>query len=238
MKIVALSDIHGHLPNPKTFPECDVVCVCGDIVPLEYQNNTVQSSTWFVLEFNDWANKIPCKNVIFIAGNHDFFLERISDKGLVTPKDVMKTLFPGNLYSKTKLIYLCDNSVTIDGVKFYGTPWIADLPNWAFFKNEEDLTDAYDKIPKKVDVLLTHMPSILGDTGFVMQPGFNMYRQFGSEYLAKVILERDIKYALCGHVHSGSHTPYEIKEGGCKVVNVSLKDENYRVNYNVFEFEL
>lgn len=154
MKIVALSDIHGHLPNPKTFPECDVVCVCGDIVPLEYQNNTVQSSTWFVLEFNDWANKIPCKNVIFIAGNHDFFLERISDKGLVTPKDVMKTLFPGNLYSKTKLIYLCDNSVTIDGVKFYGTPWITDLPNWAFFKNEEDLTDAYDKIPKKVDVLL------------------------------------------------------------------------------------
>lgn len=238
MKIVALSDMHGHLPSPKIFPECDVVCVCGDIVPLEYQTDTVKSATWFVLEFNDWANKLHCKKVIFIAGNHDFFLERISDKGLATPKEVMKTLFPGNSYSKTKLIYLCDNSVTIDGVKFYGTPWIANLPRWAFFKNDEDLADVYDRIPHKVDVLLTHMPSFLGDTGLVMQHGYSMFRQFGNAYLAKVILERDIKYALCGHVHSGSHVPYETKEGGCKVVNVSLKDEDYRVNYNVFEFEL
>ena len=238
MKIVALSDIHGYLQSPDTFPECDVVCICGDIVPLRCQFDTDKSSNWLVTEFNDWANKLPCKKVIFIAGNHDFFLEKISDNGLVTPEDVMKTLFQEESYSKTKLIYLCDSGVTIDGVTFYGTPWVADLSSWAFYKNNKELAAAYDKIPN-VDVLLTHMPSILGDTGFVKQPGsFNMYRQFGSEYLAKVILERDIKYALCGHVHSGSHTPYETKEGGCKVVNVSILDEDYRINYDVFEFEL
>lgn len=238
MKIVALSDLHGHLPSAKNFPECDVVCVCGDIVPLEYQDDVIKSTTWFVLEFNDWANRLPCKKVVFVAGNHDFFLEKISGKGQLNAKQVMKTLFPGNSYSKTKLVYLCDNSVEIDGVRFYGTPWIADLARWAFFKNDEELSEAYDKIPRNVDVLLTHMPSLIGDTGTVMQyTGYNAYRQFGNAYLTKCIMERNIKWALCGHVHSGNHRVTDAGNG-CNVVNVSIKDEDYKVNYDIFQFEV
>ena len=36
MKICAISDIHGYLPKME---ECDVVCICGDILPLSIQHN-------------------------------------------------------------------------------------------------------------------------------------------------------------------------------------------------------
>ena len=36
LKITAISDIHGDLP---IIDPCDVLCICGDIVPLEIQRN-------------------------------------------------------------------------------------------------------------------------------------------------------------------------------------------------------
>lgn len=55
--------------------------------------------------------------------------------------------------------------------------------------------------------------------------------------LADTIVDKDIKYALCGHVHSGNHKPEPF--GGVRnVVNVSIKDENYMATYNAFCFEL
>ncbi len=69
MKIIAISDLHGYLPK---ISECDVVCICGDIIPLQYQNDTIKSISWFLLDFVPWANSINCDKVIFIAGNHKF----------------------------------------------------------------------------------------------------------------------------------------------------------------------
>lgn len=227
-----MSDLHGYLP--KEVPECDVVCICGDIVPLEYQNDYVQSIGWFHLDFLPWANNLPCKKVVFVAGNHDFFLEQLSDYERRTPSHIMKKLLPGSHKGASKLVYLCDNSVEIDGVRFYGAPWVKDLSNWAFYKSDADIKEKFNKIPKKFDVLLTHMPSTLADTGNVLQGYYGFY---GCYELEEAILKRDIKYALCGHVHTGNHRPTEVANG-CKVVNVSLKDEDYKVNYPIFEFEI
>ena len=251
MKVVAISDLHGDLI--KNIPSCDVVCICGDICPLDIQNNTYKCVSWFCLDFLPWTNSLPCKKVIFIAGNHDFFLQDIHKKhrrftydeseGLVeeftwqSPSGVMKNLLVGSHKGESKLIYLCDNSVEIEGKTFYGTPWVADLKNWAFYKDEEQLGITYGNIPKKVDVLMTHMPSVLNETGTVLQNGnYNTGARFGSIILGDIIEKRDIKYALCGHVHSGNHIPFECN--GTNVVNVSIKDENYKVNYTPFEFEI
>lgn len=234
MKVVALSDLHGYLPDPKKFPECDVVCICGDIVPLEYQTSLVQSVAWFGLEFVPWTDTLPCKKVIFIAGNHDFFLEELG-KGK-TPSKVLGSLLPGNNKGQHKIVYLCDNSIEFEGKVFYGTPWCPELYRWAFYKSSEDLTKAFENIPKKpVDVFMSHAPAAMGLVGHVLEN--NIMANYGCVELANVLEERpNVRYAICGHVHSGMHRPEQI--GPTTYVNVSIKDESYRPTYNLFSFNI
>ena len=77
MIIVPVSDLHGYLPDSESIPECDVVTISGDFVPLEYQNDDVASIAWFCLEFVPWTDALRCKKAILVAGNHDFFMEHI-----------------------------------------------------------------------------------------------------------------------------------------------------------------
>ena len=72
MKICGISDIHGDL-SVKIQP-CDVLCICGDIVPLEVQVNSKKSKRWLKELFIPWCSKQPCKKVLVVGGNHDFFL--------------------------------------------------------------------------------------------------------------------------------------------------------------------
>ena len=246
LKIVAISDIHGMLPE---LPECDVVCCAGDISPLEYQTDQTQMLGWFYLVFLPWVESLPCKKFIIVAGNHDFFLQNIHRRLIDesdgyrrytwrSASDVMKKLLPGNLRGKyNKLVYLCDSSYEYEGHRFYGTPWIGDLSNWAFYQDNDTLMEKYKNIPKQCDVIITHMPPKIEGLGEVIQGGcFNTGTDYGSPELAEVLKTRDFKYALCGHVHSGQHLPVELD--GKKLVNVSLKNEDYKENYYPFEFEI
>ena len=257
MKVVAISDLHGFLEKPEKMPNGDILCICGDIVPLEYQNDTIESIAWFCLEFVPWTDSLAYKKVIFIGGNHDFFLENIhmksyrdyveDDKGgrfetfykfENSPSRVLKKLLPGNNKGKHKLIYLCDNSVEIEGKHFYGTPWIADLKNWAFYLPEDELVKKWALIPSKLDVLMTHMPPKYHKVGEVTQKGkFNTGSDYGSESLATNIIARNIKFAISGHVHSGNHNLQE-STNGHYMVNVSVKNEDYEHRYNPLVFEI
>ena len=246
LKIVAISDIHGMLPELQ---ECDVVCCAGDISPLEYQSDQTQMLGWFYLVFLPWVESLPCKKFVMVAGNHDFFLQNIHRRLIDesdgyrrytwrSASDVMKKLLPGNLRSKyNKLIYLCDSSFEYEGKRFYGTPWIADLSRWAFYLDNDSLMEKYKNIPKKCDVIITHMPPKIEGLGEVIQGGcFNTGENYGSQELAEVLKTKDFKYALCGHVHSGQHLPVDLD--GKKLVNVSLKNEDYNEMYYPFCFEI
>ena len=234
MKITAISDLHGYLP--KDLPGGDVLCICGDIVPLDYQNDFTSSVAWFCLEFNRWANEQDYRKVVFIGGNHDFFLDKLSR--MHRPSSVLGKLLPGMEKSRSKLVYLCDNSFEFEGVRFYGTPWIAELSRWGFYAPDDELERIYSRIPLRCDVLLTHMPPLACDMGKVLQrANFNTGCDFGSKALADALGGRTIGYALCGHVHSGNHTPCRY-EGVEHLVNVSVKDENYKPYYPPFTFEI
>ena len=246
LKIVAISDIHGMLPE---LPECDVVCCAGDISPLEYQTDQTSMVSWFCLVFLPWVESLPCKKFVMISGNHDFFLQNIHRRLIDesdgyrrytwrSASDVMKKLLPGNLRGKyNKLVYLCDSSYEYEGHRFYGTPWIADLSRWAFYLDNDSLMEKYKNIPKKCDVIITHMPPKIDGLGEVIQGGcFNTGTDYGSPELAEVLKTRDFKYALCGHVHSGQHLPVDLD--GKKLVNVSLKNEDYNEMYYPFCFEI
>lgn len=246
MKIVPISDLHGYLPKPEEIPACDVVCICGDIVPLEYQNDDAASIAWFCLEFVPWTDKLDCKKVLLIAGNHDFFLEHVmlgpvredGTRKCRTASEVLKKLLPGNNKGKHKIVYLRDSSYELEGKRFYGTPWISGLPRWAFNQEEDELrSGAYAAIPKKLDVLLTHMPPAFGNTGTVLQAGsWNYGSDYSSKALADALLSREIRYTFCGHVHTGCHIlgGYGDETVERKIANVSVKDEDYKVQTYYF----
>ena len=60
MKIIAFSDNHGYLPKLEP---CDVVCICGDIIPLEIQRDIFMSWWWFNNKFKEWAEKLEKKGL-------------------------------------------------------------------------------------------------------------------------------------------------------------------------------
>lgn len=231
MKVIGISDIHGYLPE---LPSCDVVCIAGDILPLEIQRNFAMSWVWLLEDFTNWANALDCKHVVFIAGNHDFVFSECGKLGMD-----MRNLWKDS----NKIHYLQDSFIEIDGKMFYGTPWIPDLVGWAFYLDSNRLTDKFNMIPN-CDVLLTHCPPRLNNAGKVLQEGYNYGRDFGCEELRIVLRDRDVKWALSGHVHSGEHdvTYYDHAVFGepytTNIVNVSIKDEDYKVTYKPFEFEL
>jgi predicted phosphodiesterase len=101
MKVVAISDLHGHLPD---IPECDVLCICGDTFPIEAQDDQVMSTGWFYLEFIPWVESLPCKKVLLIAGNHDFILYQ-NNLTIAKRKLFDRLTF---YYESDKLVYLLD----------------------------------------------------------------------------------------------------------------------------------
>ena len=249
MKIVAISDLHGHLPELQP---CDVVVICGDIIPLNIQKNYEASLAWLCGPFQSWALKLDCKKVVFIAGNHDFVFEQLYNGYVQMMGDNMPTtrlyfhsericdtLFQMDNTYDPKLIYLCDGSYVYRGVKFYGTPWCPNLRNWAFYGDKQHLLNQFNKIPDDVDVLITHCPPKYGLQGTVLETNWNYMSDFGCVALQQVIDERFADkdmWILSGHIHSGKHEVE--KMNNVKYRNCSIKNEDYGVAYQPFEFEI
>lgn len=148
MKICGISDIHGDLN--VNIPECDVLCICGDVINLNDQRDIPASKHWWETRFVKWVESMPCSKVIVIPGNHDFYLERMYNECWGWFKDHM------SLLSNKKLEFLIDESFYYEDIHFYGTPWIEPISfqknKWAF---ERDFNENPIEIPK-CDVLLTH----------------------------------------------------------------------------------
>lgn len=231
MKICGISDLHGYLPT--NIEKCDVVVICGDIVPLEIQRSGTYSKEWFKKEFAAWVKQLPCERVIFIGGNHDFWFNQEGFDSLDS--------FIIDCELGDKLFYLEDNSYTYNGITFYGCPWCEGPTQWAFCPNSvtkyEDIFAHYNNIPD-CDVLLLHQPPRVDKVG-TSYPNTNHERDFGSEILKNIIVKKDIPTVFCGHIHSGIHNGITLKgEVTTMVYNVSIKDEDYKVAYKPTYIEI
>lgn len=238
MKLIGISDIHGYLVPPSKLSNdfFDVLCICGDLIPLDIQSDSESSEIWFKEDFREWCENLPCEKVIFIAGNHDRYLEKMLRR-LGSATAVSEHFnWPDKMVflHDSEYIYKDISEDTVKEVKFYGSPWFPFLPNWAFYKDSKGLAEVFEKIPD-CDVLLTHTPGRhMFDTGRVMQ--YTYGDELGSEELTDVIMRRHIKLWLCGHIHSGNHGLSEFTDDkfacyGMKVANVSIKDERYLPTY-------
>lgn len=45
VSLVATSDLHGDLPDLSSY-KADLLCICGDVMPLNIQRKTLESLFW------------------------------------------------------------------------------------------------------------------------------------------------------------------------------------------------
>ena len=219
MKICAISDLHGYLPELKP---CELVLICGDSVPLEYQASSKKTKKWYDTTFRKWAGELPCDKVLFIAGNHELHFPG-------------KKIIYESLFSKDdKITYLCHSEYihkSKDGkeYKIFGTPYCKQFMNWAFMYPNEELEKIFKNIPNDLDILMSHdNPYGYGDIVLQECPWADG-SHIGNIPLAKAIEEKQPKYQFNGHLHSCDHSLIMI--GNTKHYNCSIKDEQYNPVY-------
>ncbi len=208
MKVLMLSDTHGkhdYIPN-DWLPEADVIIHAGDVSNI--------GRLWEIEEFLQWFNRLPYPHKIFIAGNHDWgFQER---------RDEIKEMLTGY----PDIVYLEDSEVTIDGLKFYGSPWQPWFYDWAFnLKRGDQLEEKWNLIPTDVDVLITHGPP-LEILDYVAQG--NSAKHVGCDRLAACVLTQlpNLKLHVFGHIHYSYGTLFKDAK---YFVNAATLNEQYGV---------
>ena len=227
MKICGISDIHGDL-SVKIQP-CDVLCICGDIVPLEVQVNSKKSKRWLKELFIPWCSKQPCKKVLLVGGNHDFFLWHHP----LQMKEMVK--------EEEKIEYLLNEGYEFEGVKFFGTPLCKEFGYWAFMYpyDEQDriLDKALEEWGKNIDVLLTH-DSPYGVSDIILDKScpWATDEHIGNKSLEAFIIKTAPKLHLHGHLHSTNHDEEIL--GVTKVYCVSILGEQYTVQYEPQYFDI
>jgi Icc-related predicted phosphoesterase len=217
MNVYALSDQHGDLPE---IPECDLLLIAGDICPDFLagrpgglmDKGEQRQRNWLDNDFRAWLDEIPAKNVVGIAGNHDFVFEH-------------KFLIPEGL----RWHYLEDDEVEIGGLRIWGTPWVPKLQSWAFYGSPNMLSVRAEAIPSGIDILLSHGPPFGYGDGIPASLWIDGEIRQGLEHAGEDELFKNLdriapKVVVCGHIHEGYGS---YKRGDIDIYNVSVKDALY-----------
>jgi Icc-related predicted phosphoesterase len=222
-RIVAISDTHG-LHKKLKLPDGDILVHSGDI--------SMRGDIDEVQRFVDWVdtllNKGKYKDVVWICGNHDFLFE----ENPTLARDMVKVA--GH--------YLQDSSVTVQGLKFYGSPWQPEFYDWAFnLPRGNALKIMWDKIPTDTDVLITHGPpyliqdDIFRKTRTKYDPVGLVPGHVGCWDLAKAVERIKPKAHIFGHIHEAYG---EVKVGDTLYVNASTCTYSYDPENEPIVFDL
>jgi len=218
MKVCAISDLHGYLPK---LDPCNLVIICGDIVPLDKQVLFQDGYKWYSNEFKSWVDSLPCDKVLFTLGNHELCVQMHEEDWL----DLFPTYEKATLLFDEEYIYETKEKE----YKVYGTPWCKEFGNWAYMANDEHLYDIYTQIPSNLDILITHdAPYGVSDI-LLQETPWNTHEHIGNKPLAEAIKDKQPNFVFHGHLHSTSRE-FELL-GKSKVVNCSIKDEYYNPVY-------
>lgn len=172
LTIVCVSDTHANHWQ-TVVPDGDVLLYAGDM--------TRRGDLEDVHDFNRWLGKLPHRHKVVICGNHDFCFER--------EPDLARPLI-------TNATYIQDETVVVEGIRIYGSPWQPWFFNWAFNAHRGNpIAEKWAKIPTDTDILITHGPvrKVLDMTCTGQHVGCD-------DLLARI---REVKPRLhvCGHIH-------------------------------------
>lgn len=203
---------------------CDVVLICGDIVPLKIQLYSKDSEEWLKTFFIPWCNNLPCEKVVFIAGNHDFFFQRHDDR-------VRKAL-----EGQDKIVYLNCEYYEYKGKVIYGTPWCKPFGNWAFMETIEESEERYKDI-EHFDILISHdAPYGISDVLLQKDCWWADGTHIGNHALRELVDKVKPQLVCQGHLHSCQHE--KRMHDNTEVYCVSLLNENYEMVYEPLYIEI
>ena len=182
-RIAVISDSHGlhdHFTKQIRAIDADILIHAGDFTSGGYHQEAVQFLNWF-------SSFTHIKHKVFIAGNHDRCCQE-------SPDDFRELLkrYP-------ELTYLCHESVTIDNLNIFGSPWTPAFYDWSFmYRRGEPARALWEQIPEDTDILITHGPpnGILDNVNGESVGCYDLLRRIddGLEHL---------KYVCYGHIHPG-----------------------------------
>jgi predicted phosphohydrolase len=96
-----------------------------------------------------WLADLPHRHKIVVAGNHDW--------AFASDPAAARAVMGGGV------IYLEDEGATIEGVRFWGSPWQPAFHDWAFnLPRGAPLAAIWRRIPAELDVLITRRRSRRG----------------------------------------------------------------------------
>eukprot|EP01119_Soliformovum_irregulare_P018805 TRINITY_DN5832_c0_g1_i1.p1 TRINITY_DN5832_c0_g1~~TRINITY_DN5832_c0_g1_i1.p1 ORF type:complete len:210 (-),score=19.62 TRINITY_DN5832_c0_g1_i1:20-649(-) len=131
MKILCLSDTHGHHREISVPPSIDLVIHTGDFTKSGNKEHAIDFNEWLTTLAED--QRIPS---IVVIGNHE-------GSRLTPPSEITKLLTTPTVLFQSEKVF--------SGLKFFGLMF--------FWPIQEGTTNPYfDQIPEDTQVLLTHGP--------------------------------------------------------------------------------
>ncbi|CAE8589806.1 unnamed protein product [Polarella glacialis] len=178
IRILHLSDthnLHDSIESKFPLPPADILIHTGDFCNFGKDTELTDANKWL----GTLASRY--KHIIIILGNHDWgCCSWPAGQAAAKPPSFWRSKF-----SNAHLLW--SESVTVMGLKIYGTSWKGDTP----LSNQKNL----GKIPSGMDILLTHGPAF-GILDFCGKGPWG-----SSEELLNDILVAKPKVHLFGHDH-------------------------------------
>lgn len=139
-----------------------------------------------VYDFVEWVRALPYEHKLIIAGNHDKW-------AATSPYGMVKETF-----AQAGATYLMNEAVGVEGLKFYGMPWVPPFGRWWFMAGKGEREIYINRIPDDIDVLITHGPpyGVLDET--------MLGEKAGCPILARRVLEIAPMVHCFGHIHEGT----------------------------------
>lgn len=182
MRVWHISDTHQYHDQLEIPDNIDLAIHSGDATNQRdpYRNEPE------MYKFLEWYSELEIPNKVFVAGNHDTSLER----GLIK----------GDYIERMGICYLFNDSVTIEGLKIWGSPHTPTFGNWAFMKPRNTINRVWDTIPEDADIIVTHGPP----KGFldITNRRDHLQEQTGCSALTKKVMAIQPKLICFGHIHN------------------------------------
>ena len=183
MKIWHFSDTHTYHGLLNIPDDIDIAIFSGDSSnprdPYTNEQEVLNFLVWFGME-------VKAKYKIYVAGNHDTSIE-----ARFVRKDKFK---------KYDIIYLENESVEIEGLKIWGSPYTPEFCNWSFMRVRNKIGKIWDSIPDDTNIIIVH-----GPPKGILDLSYDRTGKLefcGCGALKKRVLKIEPDLCLFGHIHN------------------------------------